>query len=156
MSRKSIEPKRLGETVNKELQLYTADVQYGVCLLVDEKANKLFKLIKENAPTDIRTKGRKKGRTKNKYKRSWRIKVTTDDFSYYEKTVYASGEEYRLTHLLEKGHAKRNGGRVEPKVHIAPARDQIEREYIKGVESLLKQSQKNGGGYKSAISYYKK
>lgn len=146
MSRKSIEPKKLGEIINEELQLYTADVQYGVRLLVDEKANKLFKLIKENAPVGKR----------GKYKKSWRIKVVKDTFSSYKKTVYASGKEYRLTHLLEKPHAKRNGGRVEPKVHIAPARDQIEREYIKGVESLLKQSQKNGGGYKSAISYYKK
>lgn len=135
----------LGENVNKNLQLYTADIQYGICALVDEKAEKLKKLIQNNAPV---------GRRKGKYKKSWRIKLTTDNFSRYEKTVFASGGEYRLTHLLEKPHASRNGGRVEPQVHIATARDQIEKEYIEDVENLIKSSQSAGGGLRRKV--YKK
>jgi hypothetical protein len=126
-------------TLVNQLQFWSADVQYGICALVDEKAEKLKNLIQENAPT---------GKRKGKYKKSWRVKITSDRFSYYEATVHASGKEYRLTHLLEKPHASRNGGRVPARIHIKPARDQIEIEYLEGVKKIVKQSQSAGGGHK--------
>ena len=129
-----------------QLQFWSADIQYGVCALVDEKAEKLKDLIQENAPERKRKKIKK--RRKGKYKRSWKVKITSDRFSYYEATVHASGDEYRLTHLLEKSHASRNGGRVAARVHIKPARDQIEKEYLEGVKNIVKQSQSASGGHK--------
>ena len=129
-----------------QLQFWSADIQHDVCALVDEKAEKLKDLIQENAP--VRKRKKIKKRRKGKYKKSWKVKITSDRFSYYEATVYASGKEYRLTHLLEKPHASRNGGRVTARVHIKPARDQIEKEYLEGVKKIVKQSQFAGGGYK--------
>ena len=53
-----------------------------------------------------------------KYAKSW--KVTKKGTKYI---VHAKPPYHRLTHLLERGHAKVNGGRVPGKVHIAPAEE---------------------------------
>lgn len=40
-------------------------------------------------------------------------------------------------HLLEYGHAKRNGGRVPGKTHIAPVADDLVEQYLKTMEGEL-------------------
>ena len=55
-----------------------------------------------------------------KYAKSWAVKKTKENSTALELTVH-SKTQYRLTHLLEFGHALRNGGRTEGQVHIAPA-----------------------------------
>lgn len=43
-----------------------------------------------------------------------------------------------LTHLLEKGHASRNGGRVSPQKHIEPVEEMIKKEMVNRIEKALK------------------
>jgi hypothetical protein len=134
---------RLGDTLSKELSTYSADVQMGVRLLVDEKSEELKNEIKKNAPV-----GRRK-----KYRKSFKVKITNETFRFYEKTVYAAKPENRLTHLLEKTRKKRGkkGGTVQPKVHIAPAAEKIHGEFEAGIKKLIKSSEAMGGGDLSGI-----
>lgn len=54
------------------------------------------------------------------YANGWTYKVNDNASGSYHGTVYNS-TTYQLTHLLEKGHAKRGGGRVDGIPHIEPA-----------------------------------
>ncbi len=56
------------------------------------------------------------------YAKSWSVKNTRETANALEVTVY-SKNRYQLAHLLEFGHAKRGGGRVAAKPHIAPAEE---------------------------------
>jgi hypothetical protein len=41
-------------------------------------------------------------------------------------------------HLLEKGHALRNGGRARARVHVAPVQDWMNEELRKKIEEAIK------------------
>ena len=56
------------------------------------------------------------------YAKSWAVKKTKENSHSLEMTVH-SKNRYQLAHLLEKGHAKRGGGRVAGKPHISPAEE---------------------------------
>ena len=56
------------------------------------------------------------------YAKSWSSKKIKENSHSLEMTVH-SKNRYQLAHLLEKGYAKRGGGRVSGKPHIAPAEE---------------------------------
>ena len=56
------------------------------------------------------------------YAKSWSTRKTKENSHSLEMTVH-SKNRYQLAHLLEKGHAKRGGGRVSGRPHIAPAEE---------------------------------
>lgn len=53
------------------------------------------------------------------------------------KLVVYNKKYYRLVHLLEKGHASRNGGRVEGIPHVKPAQDKAEKKAIERIKEKL-------------------
>lgn len=81
-------------------------------------SNSVKKDIQGNAPV-------KSGR----YKKSWAAKKVQENANSLTMIVH-SRNRYQIAHLLEKGHAKRGGGRVAAIPHIAPAEQ-------RGAEELL-------------------
>lgn len=72
------------------------------------------------------------------YKSGWIIRQTRKDLCALSYTV-ANRNRWQLTHLLEFGHAKRNGGRVKAYPHIAPARGKAEKNLESKISEALKQ-----------------
>lgn len=70
------------------------------------------------------------------YAKSWSVKNTRETANALEVTVY-SKNRYQLAHLLEFGHAKRGGGRVAAKPHIAPAEESGVRLLAQEIERSL-------------------
>ena len=70
------------------------------------------------------------------YAKSWASKKTKENSHSLEMTVH-SKNRYQLAHLLEKGYAKRGGGRVSGKPHIAPAEENGVQLFEKLIEEAL-------------------
>lgn len=70
----------------------------------------------------------------NKYKKSWT--VSSEKKRFGDSNVIHSTMP-GLPHLLENGHASRNGGRVEGTAHIAPVEEELVKKYQKEVIDVI-------------------
>ena len=102
---------------------------------IDNLASEVMKGLmeyKDLVTSDMKVAVRKAGRSVKKdiqanapkktgaYSKSWKVSTTKETSESLELTVH-SPKKYQLAHLLEHGHAKRGGGRVAGKPHIAPS-----------------------------------
>ena len=99
----------LASEVMKGLNEYAELADVSMKKAVRKTTTAVKNEISANAP-------KKSGR----YKKSWTARKTKENSHTLEMTVH-SKDRYQIAHLLEHGHAMRNGGRVAAKVHIAPA-----------------------------------
>lgn len=71
------------------------------------------------------------------YKKSIKAKATEKSTNKATSVVYAEAPQYRLTHLLEFGHAKVNGGRTTAYPHWEPAEQQAIRDYERKLREAI-------------------
>ena len=115
----------LSDAVMKELEEYNKLSAETVKKAVDRAGKTVRDQIKGSAP--VRT---------GKYARSWTARKTRETSTVIQVTDYSPGQ-YMLAHLLEHGHAKRNGGRVRAIPHIAPAEAAGEEQLTQDIISRL-------------------
>lgn len=120
-----IKPNQLALYVNMQIQEYGSDIQKAVYVAADETAQELR--------DELKTAGDFKGR---KYRTSWSYEIEQNHYGSVKATVF-NKKHYRLTHLLEFGHAKQNGGRTRSFPHIAPVNEKAVDIFNKKLESIL-------------------
>ena len=116
----------MAAAINEGLEEYARLSTENVKKAVKKSAKAVKDQINGSAP--VRT---------GRYAKSWAVKTTAESSHSLEQTVY-SPSRYMLSHLLEKGHAKRGGGRVRAIPHIAPAEEMG----IEMFEGLIEQALK--------------
>lgn len=129
MSNRTIGIDDLGEAVARELTIYGENVIEGIKKEAKSSMSRLVKQTKATAPV---------GNRKKHYRDSIKSKKTDESKRSVEYTWYVDGPDYRLSHLLEKGHALRDGGRTRGTHFIEKARDPIIEDYLKAVEEVIK------------------
>ncbi len=112
--------------ISHELGEYASAAAKDVKAAVRKTAGDVRKDIGAGAP-----------RRTGKYAESWRTRTARETSQSLQMTVY-SPKRYMLAHLLEHGHAKRGGGRVDGKEHIAPAEQRGVAELKKAIERSLR------------------
>lgn len=118
----------LSKVIQQELENYQKLTNEQIKETVREVGKETKKRIAETAP-----------KKSKKYSKSWSVKVMKET-SHSMNVVVHSRNRYQLTHLLEFGHAKRDGGRTKAYPHIA----QAEQEAVESFENKVKEILGNG------------
>lgn len=118
----------LADTIVDAVREYTEDVTEAIDQKVESTTDLVLADTRRDAPKNT-----------GKYAKGF---VKTDkSLPGRRRFVVWNKKHYRLVHLLEFGHAKAKGGRVDGKPHLIPAYQR----HANGMVSDIKQIIKNGG-----------
>lgn len=119
----------LGTEIAKLMEEYASEVAADTKAEAKAVAKETVKKLKQTSPEGP-------GSRKGHYKDGWASKVESENAVSIGIRIY-NKKKPGLTHLLEKGHAKRGGGRVEGIPHIGPAEQNAVENYEKRLKERL-------------------
>ena len=112
---------QLAQEITMAVQRYTSDVAAAIELETDITADAIAQEIEANSPKDT-----------GKYAKSWKV-TSRKRYGAYRAVIH--NKVYQLVHLLEFGHVKAGGGRVDGKPHVRPAYDRHVTKYEKRINT---------------------
>ena len=107
--------------INRLLREYADEIDENLEEIAVEIGKKTVERLKVTSP-------KKSG----KYAKGWNMTIVNKAGRAQEVTIH--NKVYRLTHLLENGHALKKGGRARAFKHIGPAEEQAIQEFIEAVK----------------------
>lgn len=130
MASRKVTIDNLGSEISKILDEYAGNVDENV----DEITKKIGRKGAQALKNESLAKFKDSKKHKKRYGQTWTSKAEKKRL-YTTVTIYNS--QPGLPHLLEYGHASRNGGRVMGKEHISPVEQQLIAEFEREVRSKL-------------------
>jgi len=118
---------QLAAEIAKGLAEYSQDVVERVNASSERIGKEAVNRLKQTSPKRY-----------GNYAKSWAMKTEKAVGQPHRRIIHAKAPHYRLTHLLEYGHAKRGGGRVAGIPHIRPAEEQVIQDFVAEVEEAIK------------------
>lgn len=110
----------IAKEITKQLETYSRVLNKDVEQITDEITKEAVQELKDKSP-----------KNKGDYARNWTRKKAQGGYVLYNR-------KYQLTHLLERGHAKVNGGRVPGKAHIRPVEEKTIKKYESRIEKAAR------------------
>lgn len=122
----AIKVDQLSKEIMARLDTYTADIVEGM--------NTAGQRVAREGVAELLSASPKRT---GKYRRGWSVKVEPTYRGPMRFTLH-NKERPRLTHLLEHGHATRDGGRTQAQPHIDPVGDKVAADYYAAVEEVIR------------------
>lgn len=122
----TVKVNELAAAIARELAEYKQDVTDGLKRDIKTVGKECAQEIKQNSP-----------KLTGNYRKGWGQRVAYESDNDI-RVVVRNKTDYQLTHLLEYGHAKQNGGRVEGKPHIGPAEQHAEEKLMRKVKVVVR------------------
>lgn len=119
----------LSDAINQELTIYSKHITDGIKSEAKKSMKELVEKTKATAPV-------------GKRHRHYRDSITSRKESENDRSVkylwYVKGSDYRISHLINNGHALKNGGRINGTKFITKAHDQVIKNYEENVKKVIK------------------
>lgn len=112
----------ISNEIAKALSDYTTEVVEEIDNIAEKVAEETVNTLKVTSPQGRRSR----------YGKGWRKKKDGKGYIIYNAT------DAGLTHLVEKGHAKRNGGRTKAFNHIQNAEETAIKDFENKIERAIK------------------
>lgn len=119
----------LAGAIMEQLKKYEEVTSEDLYKIAKKIASEGTKMLKETSP---KGKGSKKGH----YADGWAVTAVKKNANTFSFVIH-NRKKPGLTHLLENGHALRNGGRAKAFPHIKAVEKWCDEEYQKRVERML-------------------
>lgn len=117
---------QLGDAIMAQLNTFETRVRDGVKKAVDESMDEM---VKETRRTAQERSGR--------YKKKIGAMVGENTLMKYSKVWHVKSPDHRLTHLLNNGHALRNGGRYPGNKHVTNAANRAVESFQHKLEEVI-------------------
>ena len=131
---KNIKVDELEDALKKYLDEYGENIEEGVKEATDTITKEAVKEIRKTSP-------RRKKTRKTPYYKGWTKQVGKQNKGKYTVKIH-NKTNYQLTHLLEFGHATRNGKRTKAIPHIRPLEEKYSKLYEEKLTTVIKRRSK--------------